>query len=387
MKPQGPHGMLPKETYDEAARERCVATLRSFFSTELIPGNRRLFERRLLPKFAAQHGRAPATAAEVRTLMEGTYYYRASSLIGRATQELLWDTVGEAVERQLPALNERARPKPGELGTLTVQPGFELPAYVEAVDIHVMPGSFHTELGPDDVFAGALYDRGAYIFAYGGRGSYNDNLGRLLVQLLRSRFPDFRPRRILDLGCGVGSSTLPLKEAWPDAEVYGVDIGAPMVRYAHGRAEALGLAVHFSQQDAAHTDFPDGWFDLVVSVIVHHEMPLRVGKEMIKECYRLLAPGGITLHDGPLESRGKTPGDPFQAFLENWFARHNNEPFGVGFDIRRELAAAGFLPEDFFAGCPEGDDYLKGHLGSHSYVGAVKRAAPAQTKHGGNGAN
>ena len=60
-----------------------------------------------------------------------------------------------------------------------------------------MPVNFHSELGADDVLAGALYDRGAFVFAYGSRGDYNDNLGKLVAQLLKERFPAFAPRRIL----------------------------------------------------------------------------------------------------------------------------------------------------------------------------------------------
>jgi len=373
MKPQGPHALLPDPNYDEAARERCVASLRKFFTTELIPGNRELYESRLKPKFEAEHGRPPAGEAEVKALMEGTFYYRASSLIGRATQELLWDTVGESVERQREALSAKARPKSGELGSLTLDPTLPMPAYIQAVDIHVMPGNFHTDLGGDDVLAGALYDRGAYLFAYGSRGLYNDNLGRLVTQLIRERFPDFQPRRILELGCGTGASTLPLKAAWPDAEVYAIDVGAPMLRYAHGRAESLGVPIHYSQQDASHTNFPDGYFDLVLSIIVHHEMPADVGQRMLSECYRLLRPGGITVHDGALSSGRTVAPDPFQQFLSAWFSRNNNEPYGVGFDIERDLQAAGFKREDLFSGSPTGDEYLKGHLAAHSYVGAVKR--------------
>lgn len=373
MKPQGQHALLPSQTYDEDARERCVASLRKYFTTELIPGNRELYESRLRPRFEARHGHAPGSEAEVKSLMEDTYYYRASSLIGRATQELLWDIVGENIERQHDTLAEKARPKPGAVGSLTLDPHFKMPPYIESVDIHVMPGNFHTELGDDDVLAGALYDRGAYLFAYGSRGPYNDNLGRLLARLIQEKFPDFKPKRILEMGCGCGPSTLPLKQAWPDADVYAIDVGAPMLRYAHGRAESLGVPIHFSQQDAAHTHFADESFDLVVSLIVHHEMPVEVGRAMLKECFRLLRPGGLTVHDGALSSERSGAADPFQEFLGGWFARHNNEPFGVGFDIERDLQAAGFKREDFFSGSPAGDEYLKGHIAAHSYVGARKR--------------
>lgn len=372
MKPQGPHGLLPEQTADEAARESCVASMRKYFSTELIPGNRELYRAKILPAFVKEHGREPATGGEVRAELGATFYYRASSLIGRATQELLWDTVGESVERQIETLNMKARPAEGAAGTLGLDPDMEMPDYIKAVDIHVMPGNFHTELGEDDVLAGALYDRGAYVFAYGSRGAYNDNLGRMVAQLVKERFPDFKPQRILEMGCGCGSSTLPLKATWPGAEVHGIDVGAPMLRYAHGRAEALGVPIHFSQQDASRTKFPDGYFDLVVSIIVLHEMPLGVIRDVLKECHRLLKPGGITLHDGARAGDAPPP-DAFQQFLSSWFARHNNEPFGKGCDMERDLQRAGFKLEDIFSGSPVGDEYLKGHIAAHNYVGAVKR--------------
>ena len=42
------------------------------------------------------------------------------------------------------------------------------------------------------------------------------------------------------------------------ANVTGIDVGAALLRYAHGRAESMGAAVHFSQQDAEHTALGTG---------------------------------------------------------------------------------------------------------------------------------
>ena len=53
------------------------------------------------------------------------------------------------------------------------------------------------------------------------------------------------------------------------------DVAAPMLRYVHARAEALGKRVHFSQQYAEATDLPDGFFDLILSQIVIHEISRR----------------------------------------------------------------------------------------------------------------
>ena len=366
---QTPHAMLPTATHDEAARADFCASLRKKFTVDLFPGTRTLYDKALLPAFEAKHGRKPETAKEAAALLQSSFYYRGANAVGRAAQELVWDTVGESIERQLPELVERAKPKPGALGTVRTDPAMPIPRYIDAVDIHVMPGNFHTELGADDVFAGALYDRGVHVFSFGGLGAENDGLGLAMAAWVRENRPDFAPKRILDIGCGPGFTTLPWKDAFPDAEVHGIDVGAPQVRYAHARAESLGKAIHFSQQDATATDFPDGHFDLVVSMLVTHEMPVPVIKAMFAEAHRLLAPGGITLHDG-----GADPWpDPYDALMTSWFGINANEPFSAGFkalNFEEALAEAGFPQENFFRGSRD-PVYLKGQLPPITLVGSV----------------
>ena len=279
--------------------------------------------------------------------------------------------MGESIERQLDTLVENARPRPADKGTVRVNPALPIPRYIQAVDIHVMPGNFHTELSADDIFAGALYDRGVHVFAFGGLGERNDAYGEAIVAYVKQHFPELKPRRILDVGCGIGSATLPLAEAFPDAEVHGIDVGAPMVRYAHGRAESLGVKAHFSQQDMTALDFPDGHFDLVVSIIVTHEAPVPVLRQMMKEIHRVLAPGGVMLHDG---SFNKQPPEPIDQLMLSWFGSNANEPFSFGYkklDFGLTFEDAGFAREKFFSGTRPAV-YLQGHLPPVSFIGAVK---------------
>jgi SAM-dependent methyltransferase len=234
-----------------------------------------------------------------------------------------------------------------------------------------MPGGYHAELRPDDLYAGALYDRGVYLYAYGGLGDKNAGLGQAVVDFIRNRFPDHAPARILDMGCGAGLSTLPLADAFPDAELFGVDIAAPMLRYAHGRSEALGVPVHYSQQDAGYTNFADGSFDLVVSNLLFHEIPQPLSKRIIGECHRLLAPGGLTVHNDMVG----WPTDPFQIFMAEWNSHHNNEPFERGsgtLDWESACIEAGFLPNDIFRK-PVGAAYMEEQLEFVGFRGAIRR--------------
>jgi len=376
---QTKHDILPQETHDEFSREEFCGTLRRFFTETLWPGTRDVYQAQQLPAFEHENGRPPAHAREVRSAMENSFYFRATNLLGRTAQELLWDTVGEVVERQLPDLIEKAAPKAEALGSLTLNPDLPIPRYIDAVDIHVMPGNFHTELSVDDVYAGALYDRGVYYFAYGGMGPNNDLLGRLMSGWFKEEFPDFKPKRILDMGCGNGVSTLPWKDAYPDAEVYGIDVAAPMLRYAHARAESFGKAIAFSQQDATHTDFEDGSFDLVLSCLVTHEMPVHVTKAMFKESHRLLAKGGVLLADG-----GSAPAEGAEnEFFASWFNNNNNEPFQTGLrrlDVQSAIVEAGFPAHEFFTSGERDAPYLGGMRrgqknskgGGAGYLGSVK---------------
>jgi 2-polyprenyl-3-methyl-5-hydroxy-6-metoxy-1,4-benzoquinol methylase len=368
---QHPHALLSRPTVDELGREGFLAAMRRFLVSDLYAGNEVAYRRRQLPAFKKRMAREPQSHREVRDLMETDAYYRAFSLLNRATQELLWDTVGESVERQLPALVEAAAAVAPAGGSLTLDPSFALPDYATKVDIHVMPGSFHTELGPDDVYAGAVYDRGVYIYAYGGLGDRNEGLGEGAIACVKQRFPDLKPRRILDMGCGAGMSTLPLAAAFPGAEIYAVDIAAPMLRYGHARAEAMGVAVHYSQQNAGDTNFEDGSFDLVLSNLLLHEIPQKLTKQIIRECYRLLGQGGVHVHNDMVG----WPTDPFQEFMAEWNGHHNNEPFERGsgtLDWTAACLEAGFLADDIFLQ-PIGAAYMAEQLAFVGYRGAQRR--------------
>lgn len=342
MNEQFKHPMLPQATHDELARQQFMQSLKSYM-WQMFPGNKVIFEKKVLPKFEQEHQRSPKDRHEIRRLMQHEPYYRWWSALRRTHQEMMWESVACSVERQLPELIERAKDKGDELGSLTLDPDFKIPAYQTAVDIHCMPGGYHTEYTEDDVTVGAIYDRGAYIYGNGWLGPLNDDMGQSIVyNYLKQQYPDFKPAKILDMGCSVGNSTLPYVDAYPDAEVYAIDIGAPMLRYAHARAEALGKRVHFSQQNAEHTNFPDGSFDLVVSHILLHEIPQPAIRNVLRESYRLLAPGGMAIH---VEGRLYRDLDAFSAFMYDWETANNNEPFWSAMrqlDLMEVATSSGF---------------------------------------------
>ncbi|MDT8320714.1 MAG: methyltransferase domain-containing protein [Xanthomonadales bacterium] len=339
------HEILPKPSHDEAARQEFVQSFKVYLANRVSPGNRQTYDDRVLPAFREKHGRDPANRYEVRKAMARDRYYQFWSSLQRTSQEMMWDSVSHSVDRQLDELIEKARRvnqgKP--LGSLKLDPGMELPRYHAAVDIHCQPGGYHTELKEDDVAAGAIYDRAVYIYTMGRAGPLNSDMGDSAVNWVRNQYPDFKPETILDMGCTVGHSTLPWVDAYSEAEVYGIDVAAPVLRYAHARAEALGKRVHFFQQNAEKTNFEDESFDLIVSQILLHETSAKAIRNIVRECHRLLKPGGLMVHlETPPYAAME---DPFDEFIMDWDTYNNNEPFwGPSHDIDyHDLAAeAGF---------------------------------------------
>jgi SAM-dependent methyltransferase len=96
--------------------------------------------------------------------------------------------------------------------------------------------------------------------------------------------------KVLDLGCGDGTTALP--EARLGADVLGVDIARNLVAAATARASAAGLDnCRFQEGDASNLEgLADDSFDLVVSIFgaMFAPRPFDVAKEMV----RVTRPGG-----------------------------------------------------------------------------------------------
>ena len=203
-------------------------------------------------------------------------------------------------------------------GVLELNPGMIAPDYTKH-EIHNQVGGY---MG--DPFAGPIYYYGTLVL--------NDSANEqdFMFDAIAKNMPlpaDGKVRRILENGTGPGQLVTSLKRRFPDAEVWGIDVSGPMVRYAHQRANELGLKVNFSRRLAEANGFPDNYFDIITSSSFHHEVTAEASAKIFQEAQRSLRPGGIFRPaDSGLNGGSETPQGKLGAYMAH---RVNHEVWAM----------------------------------------------------------
>lgn len=340
------HDLKLSLTRDEQSAQNFVSALRGYVLNDMAQSLKNRWEQKVAPSLAT-----PATTTEaVHDALRGDLYFQFYSATRVAAQEMVWASVHDPLVRAKPTLEKTAQAlaaKSGIQGTAELDPALSVPENVSAVDVHLMPGNYHAASSNTDISAGALYDNGLSVFSFGLMGETLDDIGQSITTYVQSRWPQFSPKTILDLGCTIGHQTLPWKRAYPEARVIGLDVAAPCIRYAHARAQSLGVEAHFRQADARQTGLADQSVDLVFSSMFLHELPVADIKSVFAEARRLLKPGGLMLHYELPPNDAMTA---YDGFYLDWDSAYNNEPYYKGFrdqNLRQLCSDAGFAPEKY----------------------------------------
>ncbi len=339
-------------SHDETARQGYISLMRKFIMNDISKLMNLNYEREIKPDFYRIESRFPSSGEEVRRSIEKTDIYKFWSSLRYNAQEMVWESVRRGIEREAPnliSIYKDALEDKSNLATLELDSNLEMPDYVALRDVHLMPGCWQNEYAKDDLSQGAMYAHGGSVF----RGSFMPSKKRSGVacsvsKWLSLRYPDFSPVNILETGCTIGNNLFPYLEVYPNATLNGVDLAGPCLRYAFSRAVERGVKAHFYQQNAEKMSFEDKSFDLIVSSFFFHELSVDSTKKVLKECYRLLAPGGILVN---MELPPSSQVDPYYNFYLDWDNEHNNEPHYREFrsqDVYELLNGSGFDLNDCF---------------------------------------
>lgn len=146
--------------------------------------------------------------------------------------------------------------------------------------------------------------------------------------------------RILDVATGTGRGLKQLAQAHPRQRYYGVDLSPYYL--AEARRTLRGVEdLSLMAENAEQLPFPDGYFDVVVSVYLFHELPRDARRNVMRELHRVLKPGGLLVIE---DSAQLSDSGQVSAALEQ-FVSNFHEPYYKGYiadDLGSALSEQGF---------------------------------------------
>ncbi|WP_312163020.1 class I SAM-dependent methyltransferase [Phenylobacterium sp.] len=142
--------------------------------------------------------------------------------------------------------------------------------------------------------------------------SLMDRLNKPIEEILVERAFPGAGRRVLDIGCGAGATTLAMaRRLGPGGLSLGVDISGPLIEAARAQAQGLDGA-QFVQADAQTHDFGAASFDAAMSrfgvmffsdfdaAFANIRAALKPGAELVFACWR--KPGDNPLAAAPMRA-------------------------------------------------------------------------------------
>ncbi|MBG1244841.1 class I SAM-dependent methyltransferase [Nostoc sp. NZL] len=247
-----------------------------------------------------------------------------------AFENFLFTLAHQQPEQAIRLLNEWIETLPSYDGTTdgsdVVLPGvkapIDIPSHWAEKPVHFIPNGFANPKAPRLIYI----VRNQYFFCQ------EQNLREWLWKVHGTK----SPQRILDIGCGTGTTTFVYGELFPNADVIGIDLSAPLIRFCRDwKAQRGASKVFFYQENAEVTHWTDNSFDIVHFTYVLHEMPQENARKILQEMYRLLKPGGTfsameVMYDETAQEREArvSRSRAAEPFLEEYM--HLNLPVAIG---------------------------------------------------------
>lgn len=147
------------------------------------------------------------------------------------------------------------------------------------------------------------------------------------------RLAGLRPgEAVLDIGCGTGTLAITASRMVEgNGEIVGVDASPEMLRRARQKARRSRAPVEFQQGVVESLEFGDGRFDLVLSTVMMHHLPVNLRRRCAAEVKRVLKPGGRAM----VVDFGPPQGKP------RWMARFHRHSYVSVTELQAVLENAG----------------------------------------------
>ncbi len=152
-----------------------------------------------------------------------------------------------------------------------------------------------------------------------------------------------RAVRLVDIGCGTGRTLAQLAAAQPRLRLTGLDLSPYYLQEAR-RVLADVPDVSLVAENAERLPFRNGYFDIVTSVHLFHELPRPSRRAVVAEMWRVLRPGGLLV----IEDSAQLAESGQLAFFLGRFAAEFHEPYYrdyVADDLVAPLTDRGFRVE------------------------------------------
>ena len=216
--------------------------------------------------------------------------------------------------------------------------------------LHEMPGYFRRNFhyqsdGYLSEDSAQRYDHQVEILFRGSAAPMRRMVIPPLVDALKGKLQP----KLVEVGCGPGSTTRWIAQSLPEAHITAVDLSWPYLKQAQKNLKNWPR-INFVQGDSAKLPFKDQEFDAWTGVYLFHELPLEERKKVLQEAHRILKPDGILvfadsiqLHDTPELKWGleQFPKGFHEPFYKNYIQTPMEKILGQnGFEV---LSSAPYL--------------------------------------------
>ena len=188
-----------------------------------------------------------------------------------------------------------------------------------------------------------LYDLQVDILFNGAADSMRRRILKPLKTGLKKLEVSTNAKRILDVACGTGRTLKFLRNTFPTASLYGLDLSSAYLRKANQLLSQIpGELPQLVEGNGEHLPYADNYFQGVSNVFLLHELPNPVRQKVINEFFRVLQPGGVLVIADSIQ---ESDSHDLKSILSK-FALSFHEPFYNDYikdDISLRLDKAGFI--------------------------------------------